>query len=106
MEPGVRVWRDGRLGRILLNRPKALNALDLPMIRACQQNLDAWRDDPHVHAVLIEGAGDRAFCAGGDIRTIYDHALAGRTEEIASFFSEEYALDRTVAEYPKPYIAL
>ena len=106
IEKGVWARRDGRVGRIVLDRPDALNALDLGMIRVCQQTLDAWRDDPHVHAVVIEGAGERAFCAGGDIRTIQKHALAGETDEIEAFFREEYALDQTIAEYPKPYVAL
>ena len=66
-EATVVARRDGRVGRILLNRPRALNALDLPMLHACAAALDTWRDDPHVDAVVIEGAGDRAFCAGGDI---------------------------------------
>ena len=69
-EQTVIARRDGRLGRIVLNRPHALNALDLAMIRACTRALTAWRDDPHVHGVVIEGAGDRAFCAGGDIRAL------------------------------------
>ena len=96
----------GRVGRITLNRPKALNALDLPMIRAIAAALAGWRDDPAVHAVTIEGAGGRAFCAGGDIRAIRDAALAGDTASVHAFFSEEYAVNRMIAEYPKPYIAL
>ncbi len=105
-DESVIVRRDGRVGRILLNRPKALNALDLPMIRACAAALEAWRDDPAVHAVVIEGAGDRAFCAGGDIRAVRAHAMAGETEPVESFFSEEYALNQAIAGYPKPYVAL
>jgi len=105
-EESVMVRRDGRIGRILLNRPKALNALDLPMIRTCARALEEWRDDPAVHAVVIEGAGDRAFCAGGDIRAVRNHAMAGETEPVESFFAEEYALNRAIAEYPKPYVAL
>jgi enoyl-CoA hydratase len=105
-EDSVIVRRDGRIGRILLNRPKALNALDLPMIRACARALDDWRDDPAVHAVVIEGAGDRAFCAGGDIRAVRTHAMAGETEPVESFFAEEYVLNQAIAEYPKPYVAL
>ncbi len=108
MQPteSVRVWRDGRIGRLRLNRPAALNALDLAMIRACQHALDTWRDDPHVHAVVIEAAGERAFCAGGDIRAIHQLAVAGAREHVEAFFREEYALNLTIAEYPKPYLAL
>jgi len=105
-EASVITRRDGRVGRILLNRPKSLNALDLPMIDAIAAALTAWRDDASVHAVVIEGAGGRAFCAGGDIRAIRAHALAGEKEAIEAFFSREYALNLQIAEYPKPYVAL
>jgi enoyl-CoA hydratase len=105
-EDSVTASRDGRIGRLLLNRPKALNALDLPMIRALTVALRGWRDDPHVHAVVIEGAGERAFCAGGDIRAVRSSAMAGDTATVEAFFAEEYALNRLIAEYPKPYIAL
>lgn len=98
--------RDGRIGRILLNRPQALNALDLPMIRACTQALQAWRDEPGVHAVVIEGAGDRAFCAGGDVRALRQYELDGEHYKAETFFREEYELNLMVATYPKPYVAL
>ena len=105
-EETVVTSRDGRIGRILLNRPRALNALDLPMIRACAAILETWREDPHVDAVVIEGAGDRAFCAGGDIRALRDGQISGDRASVDQFFSEEYALNVTIATYPKPYIAL
>jgi enoyl-CoA hydratase/carnithine racemase len=105
-EDTVVTSRDGRVGRILLNRPKALNALDLEMIRACAAILETWREDPHVDAVVIEGAGDRAFCAGGDIRALRDGQLSGDRTEVDQFFREEYALNLAIATYPKPYIAL
>ncbi len=98
--------RDGRAGRIRLNRPRALNALDLPMIRAIAHALEHWRADPHVHLVLIEGTGERAFCAGGDIRALRQHQIDGDRPPIDAFFTEEYALNRMIAEYPKPYVAL
>ena len=98
--------RDGRAGRILLNRPAALNALDLPMIRAISAALAAWRDDPEVHLVVIEGAGERAFCAGGDIRALRQHQLDGDRPPIDTFFTGEYALNAAIAAYPKPYVAL
>jgi enoyl-CoA hydratase/carnithine racemase len=104
-EDTVITRRDGRVGRILLNRPKALNALDLNMIRVCARTLNAWAEDPHIDAVVIEGAGDRAFCAGGDIRVLRDSQLNDRS--IADeFFTEEYELNLIIANYPKPYIAL
>jgi enoyl-CoA hydratase len=105
-EDTVIARRDGRIGRILLNRPKALNAIDLPMIRACSRALDGWRDDPRVHAVVIEGAGDRAFCAGGDIRALRQYELDGEHHRAEAFFREEYELNLTIATYPKPYVAL
>ncbi len=105
-EPTVVTSRDGRIGRILLNRARALNALDLAMIRACAAILETWREDPHVDAVVIEGAGDRAFCAGGDIRALRDGQLSGDRASVDQFFTEEYALNVTIATYPKPYIAL
>lgn len=98
--------RDGRIGHILLDRPKALNALDPAMIDAMQEALDNWRDNQAVHAVVIEGNGGRAFCAGGDIRAIRTLAQAGDTEGIEAFFRAEYALNATIDEYPKPYVAL
>src|SRR4051794_15641621 len=89
-EDSVIVRRDGRIGRIVLNRPRALNAIDLAMIRVCTQALSEWRDEPHVHAVVIEGAGDRAFCAGGDIRALREYELAGEHHKAEAFFREEY----------------
>jgi enoyl-CoA hydratase len=105
-EESVLATRDGRVGRLVLNRPKALNALDLPMIRALTKVLLDWRDDPQVHAVVIEGAGGRAFCAGGDIREVRSRAMAGDTATVEAFFAEEYALNQLIAEYPKDYVAL
>jgi enoyl-CoA hydratase len=105
-EQTVIARRDGRVGRIVLNRPQTLNALDLPMIRACAEALETWRDDPHVHAVVIEGAGDRAFCAGGDVRALRQYELDGEHHKAETFFGEEYQLNLMIATYPKPYIAL
>lgn len=102
----VRARVDNRIGYIELNRPQALNALSLPMIRAMHAALDAWRDDPGVLAVLVRGLNARAFCAGGDVRFLYE---AGRLGDVAArdaFFTEEYALDYAIFTYGKPYIAL
>ena len=98
--------RDGRVGRVLINRPKALNALTLDMVRGFTQALRTFHDDPHVHAVVIEGAGDRAFCAGGDIRALRDGQLSGDRTGVEAFFREEYDLNFMIATYAKPYIAL
>ncbi len=105
-EPTVIARRDGRVGRIVLNRPQTLNALDLPMIRACTRALETWRDDPQIHGVVIEGAGDRAFCAGGDMRALRQYELDGEHHRAETFFREEYQLNLMIATYPKPYIAL
>jgi enoyl-CoA hydratase/carnithine racemase len=105
-EKSVIATRDQRIGRIRLNRPRALNALDLPMIRAVAAALEQWREEPEVHAVVIEGEGERAFCAGGDIRAIRQSQLDGRKDEVETFFAEEYGLNLMIATYPKPYVAL
>ena len=105
-DESVLTWQDGRIGRIRLNRPNALNALDLDMIRAIRAALETWREQPRVHAVVVDGAGDRAFCSGGDIRAVRAHSLAGEYDAIETFFREEYALNLAIAEYPKPYVAL
>ncbi len=96
----------GGVGRIVLNRPRALNALEPGMISAITAALEAWRDDPSVRLVTIEGAGGRAFCAGGDVRLIRDQVLRGDVAACEAFFSAEYRMNRMIAEYPKPYIAL
>jgi enoyl-CoA hydratase/carnithine racemase len=106
MTDSVIAVREGRIGRVTLNRPKALNALDSPMIAAIAAALADWRDDAAIDAVVIDSASDRAFCAGGDIRAVRTHALAGETAAVEAFFAEEYALNAAIAEYPKPYIAL
>jgi enoyl-CoA hydratase/carnithine racemase len=105
MTNGVRALEDGRVGRLVLSRPAALNALDQAMIRALTAALNIWRHRPEIHAVVIEGEG-RAFCAGGDIRAIRDAAAAGDAATIEAFFGEEYGLNRLIADYEKPYVAL
>jgi enoyl-CoA hydratase len=97
--------QDGALGRILLNRPKALNALTLKMVRLMDAQLRSWARDPSIKAILIEGAGEKAFCAGGDIRALYDSGKAGQPYAI-EFYREEYVLNTLIKRYPKPYIAL
>jgi enoyl-CoA hydratase len=106
MSDHVTATIEGRIGRLILDRPRALNALDTGMIAALSTTLEAWRENPAIHAVTIEGAGERAFCAGGDIRAIRDAALAGDAATIETFFASEYRLNQAIADYPKPYIAL
>ena len=94
------------MGRILLNRPKALNALDLVMVDMMMAQLKSWEQDPSVKVVIIEGAGEKAFCAGGDIRGLYDARQVGDEEMLDAFYRREYHLNHYIATYPKPYIAL
>lgn len=97
--------QESHLGIITLNRPQALNALNLPMVRALQLQLDAWAVDPMIHAVVIQSACGKAFCAGGDVRWLVEAGLRGDSEARA-FFEEEYHLNHTIHHYKKPYIAL
>ena len=97
--------RQGRAGVITLNRPKALNALTLNMVDAMDAQLRSWRNDPAVEMVIVRGAGERAFCAGGDIRALYDSGKAG-TPYVIDFYAREYRLNTLIKRYPKPYIAL
>ncbi len=105
----------GRVGFITLNRPRALNALSLPMVRSLSAALLAWRYDPQVLAVAIRGMGKDAnkpsgsapfgaFCAGGDLRFFHQTISAGGPE-LEDFFTEEYQLNYLIHTYPKPYIA-
>jgi len=94
------------LGRLTLNRPEALNALDLGMVRTIAAALTAWRDDPDVSIVLIDGAGERGLCAGGDVRSLWQAAKDGRPEAAEEFFREEYTLNAMIAEYPKTVVAI
>ena len=98
----------GHVGFITLNRPKALNALSLPMVRELTAVLRAWANDARVFAVAIRGSDKQgpfgAFCAGGDIRFFHQAALSGDAQ-LEDFFTEEYALNHLIHRYPKPYIA-
>ncbi len=98
--------RRGGLAVVTLNRPKALNTLTLGMYRTLDPELVAWGTDPAIRAVLIRGAGDRAFCAGGDVRAIYEAGRGQTTGLTADFFREEYCLIQRVYRFPKPYVAL
>jgi enoyl-CoA hydratase len=100
--------REGAVATVTLNRPRALNAFTLGMYRRFDPMLRVWADDPGVRAVLVRGAGERAFCAGGDVRAVYEagRGIAGPRDLISVFFREEYALIRRVHIYPKPYLAI
>lgn len=100
----VLVRTEGSLGRLTLNRPRSINALNLEMIRQLIASLDAWRHDSDIDIVLIDGEGERGLCAGGDVRSLYDEITAGRPEDTLDFFRSEYTLNLMIAEYPKPVV--
>lgn len=96
----------GPVGHILLNRPQALNALTHEMCLALDAQLAAWTDDAAVGCVVIRGAGEKAFCAGGDVRRLYDAGTARQYDYPRSFYWDEYRLNRRIKTFPKPYIAV
>lgn len=96
--------RDGGLGTVLLNRPKALNALTHEMAVALDAELRRWRDDDGVHAILVEGAGERAFCAGGDIVKLYEEGRSGGQYPY-DFYHDEYRTNALIHHFPKPYVS-
>jgi enoyl-CoA hydratase len=96
----------GGLRLITLNRPKALNAISLAMVRAMADKLAAWAEDHTVQSVMILGAGGKAFAAGGDIQKLFDEMTVGNMNYAQEFFGEEYRLNNVIKTYPKPYIAL
>lgn len=98
--------QQGAAGIITLSRPRALNALTLAMVRDMRRALDAWALDDSVTRVIVQGAGDKAFCAGGDIRRLHDLGRAGDKREALIFWREEYQLNALIKRYPKPYVSL
>ncbi|MGW9630048.1 enoyl-CoA hydratase/isomerase family protein [Agromyces sp. NPDC055520] len=94
------------VGHVTLDRPQALNALSYEMIRELAVIFEAWRDDTEVGVVVLDGAGERGFCAGGDIRELYGYAANDDHAEARAFFRAEYRLDATIARYPKPVVAI
>lgn len=95
----------GAIGRIRLERPAALNALDLPMFQAIERALLAWRDDPRIGAVITRGTG-KAFSAGGDIRAVRDAVLRDDWTYTETLYRSEYGINALISAYPKPYVAL
>ncbi|MCO6381733.1 enoyl-CoA hydratase/isomerase family protein [Oceanicola sp. 502str15] len=104
-EPTVIISRDGSLGRLHLNRPKAINSLTLEMVHLINEGLTRFEADNTVAAVLLTGEGERGLCAGGDIIALYNSGKAG-DGMAAEFWRDEYRLNARIAEYPKPYIAV
>jgi enoyl-CoA hydratase len=103
---GLVIRRERNLGRVTLDRPKALNALTLDMVRGLTTALVDWADDPRISVIVLDGAGDRAFCAGGDIRSIFDADRANGNTYARSFWREEYMLNHLISTYRKPIVAL
>ncbi len=103
IEPEILFDRRGAAGIVTLNRPKALNALTHDMVRKLAAQLEAWKDDDAVTRVIIRANGERAFCAGGDLRGV---TTRGKEKDALVFFQDEYRLNAAIKRYPKPYIAL
>jgi enoyl-CoA hydratase len=98
--------RRGAAGLVTLNRPQALNAVTLGMVRALARQLEEWRYDPAVTRIVVTAAGGKAFSAGGDIRALYDAGTGGHYDDMLAFYGEEYALNSVIKHYPKPYVSL
>jgi enoyl-CoA hydratase len=106
MQEEVLFETKGIAGVITLNRPQALNALNFNMVKLMTKQLKAWASDKNIERIIIKGAGEKAFCAGGDIRVLHDAGLRGEIEESLQFWREEYELNCMIKAYPKPFIAL
>jgi enoyl-CoA hydratase/carnithine racemase len=104
-EPEILFEQLGPIGLVTLNRPKVLNALTYNMVKQLHPQLQVWEADNSIKAVVIRAAGEKAFCAGGDIRVLHDQGKAG-SPEVINFYRDEYRLNRYIKRYPKPYIAL
>ena len=102
-EPVV-IRQENHLGHITLNRPAQINALTIEMVHRVQEALARWADDPAIALVLIDGAGERGLCAGGDIRLLYQ-GLTGDAVAPTEFWADEYAMNSTLGHYPKPVVA-
>lgn len=100
----LRAERRGRTGLVTLDRPAALNALTHDMVVRLDAVLRDWAADRDIERVVVAGAGERAFCAGGDVRALYE--ARGRQEFLRRFYFDEYRLDRAIFRFPRPYIAL
>ena len=103
-EPDLIARREGSAGIIRLNRPKAINAVTLEMFRDIDRALDRFEADPAIAVIVLEGAGERGLCAGGDIRALYESSkVSGDLGKV--LWREEYILNARIAKFPKPYVA-
>lgn len=95
----------GGVGLVTLNRPKAINSLTHHMVTVLDQVLTSWAEDAAITAVVLDGAGERGLCAGGDVVAVYESAKAGG-EDVRRFWWDEYRLNAKIGRYPKPYVAI
>jgi enoyl-CoA hydratase len=102
----VLVQTTGSLGRITLNRPRMLNALSHDMIQHVAAALEGWQSAAEVDVILLDGAGERGLCAGGDIRQLYEQIVGGHTADTARFFRDEYRMNAAIASSAVPVVAL
>jgi enoyl-CoA hydratase len=105
MSTAIVFERQQHIGVATLSRPEALNALNLPMIKALHEQLQQWETDSDIHAVIVQAAPGKAFCAGGDVRWLYEKGLANDPQQL-QFFWHEYHLNHFIHQFKKPYIAL
>ncbi|MCB1389646.1 MAG: enoyl-CoA hydratase/isomerase family protein [Rhodobacteraceae bacterium] len=105
MEPELLIRTEGRAGRLTLNRPKALNALTHGICRKTTEALLEWRDDPSVALVILDGAGERAFCSGGDIAQVTAAGKSGDYQMGRDFWRDEYRMNLLLSAYPKPIVS-
>nr|WP_238365324.1 3-hydroxyisobutyrate dehydrogenase [Mesobacterium pallidum] len=101
----ISIRKVGRIGRITLTRPQALNALSYDMCLQIEQALDGWLHDDGVETVLLDAEGDRAFCSGGDVAKLFHTGRAGDTGYAEQFWRDEYRLNAKIADYPKPFLS-
>lgn len=104
--PEILFERRGAAGLVTLNRPQALNAVTLGMVRSLALQLEAWESDPAVTRIIVTGAGERAFSAGGDLRGLYDFIKSGNHDGALGYWREEYVLNTAIKRCRKPYVAL
>lgn len=102
----LEISAEGALGRIALNRPQAINALSRGMIEGIVETLERWRDDSSIGAVLFVGNGAKGFCSGGDVRAARALVIEGRPADADAYFAAEYGMNRLIATFPKPLVAL
>lgn len=100
------VSQEGSAGILTLNRPEVLNASSIPMLDAFSQTLKDWENDPSIKLVLLQGAGGKAFCAGGDVRSVYHAKQADEWDYTDQYFRKEYMLIGKIGKFPKPFISL